>query len=320
MYQYLERIFPGQEEIVVALAGYAQKLLAQSSGGLIAGVAMVILFYSVYSMLNHIEEALNTIWQVQSPRSIGQRINHYLSLILAGPMILILAGSLKVYISRELGIDQLYLAFVGNLTSLALVVLFFAWLFAQVPNTAVSSKAAFLSAMQTGIAYFLVQSVLIESQILVSNYSAIYGSLAAFPIFLIWIQTSWVIVLFGAQFCFVYQNKLNHTWQIDINNLSFAARQNLSLRLVWVCIDQFKNYQTPTTIAQLAAAVHLPPSCVMQLLYKLVAAKVLIETNNLTHVANGYLPARSIEILNESTIIQSLNEHGINEVYTPKQI
>lgn len=66
--------------------------------------------------------------------------------------------------------------------------------------------------------------------------------------------------------------------------------------------------------------MHLPPSCVSVLTYKLVAAKVLIETNNLTHVANGYLPARSIEILDESTIIQSLNEHGINEVYTPKQI
>ena len=206
----LEKTFPGQETIVQYLSQYAHNLLDKSSGGIIAGVGLLVLFYSVYSMLSHIEQALNNIWRVSSKRAINIRISHYLSLILIAPIILVVAGSLKLFIAKQLQSLNIILSWSSWLISLALLVLFFTWLYQGVPNTKVQTKVALYGGIHTGIAYTLLQSFLIESQMVMNSYGAIYGSLAVLPMFLLWVQFSWIIVLYGAELCYARQTTINN--------------------------------------------------------------------------------------------------------------
>jgi membrane protein len=205
--EQLEKAFPGQETMVVYLSQYAHNLLNKSSGGIIVGVGLLVLFYSVYSMLSHIEHAFNNIWKVSERRPINQRISSYLSLILIGPVLLVAAGSLKLFIAKQLATFNIVLAWSSKLISLGLIILFFTWLYQFVPNARVRTKAALFGGLHTGIAYTLIQSLLIESQMLMNNYGAIYGSLAALPMFLLWVQITWNVVLYGAQLCYEWQEK-----------------------------------------------------------------------------------------------------------------
>lgn len=203
----IAKTFSGQETVVLFLTQYAQNLLAQSSGGLIAGVALLILFYSVYSMLSHVEQAFNIIWQVPDPRSFSLRVSQYLAIIFVAPIILIVAGSLQLFIAKQIHAYNLILSWSSSLSSIVLIIAFFTWLYQYMPNIKVSTKAALFGSIHTGIAYTIVQSTLVESQVEMTSYGAVYGSLAALPIFLLWIQISWIVVLYGAQLCFMAQNK-----------------------------------------------------------------------------------------------------------------
>lgn len=305
----LDKAFPGQETVVQFLSEYAQKLLAQSSGGLIAGVALLVLFYSVYSMLNHIEQSLNKIWQVPDTRDLYLRITHYLSLILVAPIILIAAGSLKLLIAKKIHDYNLVLSWSSSVTSVILVVIFFTWLYQYMPNARVKLKAALFGSIHTGIAYTLIQSFLVESQLLMNDYGAVYGSLAALPIFLLWVQISWVTVLYGAQLCFVWQNKIQADWELDINKLSITTQQDLLTKIANSCVMQFKLNLPPLTEKQIARSLQIPTCTVRQLLAKLIDADVLIETTS-----NGYQPAKNIDLLDSNAILEAINNQGIKLV------
>lgn len=310
--QQLDKTFSGQEEMINALSQYAQNLLAHTSSGVIIGVALGVLFYSVYVILNHIEETFNLIWQVPFRRRLSVRVNQYLALILAAPLVLVSAGSVKVFITQQVENNSLLLLATGHLVSLLLFVLLFFWLFKVVPNTRVERKTAFYGGLQIGVAFVIMQSVLIHSQILMTNYGPIYGNLAAFPIFLIWLLATWLLIIYGAQLCFVYQNRLEHNWQIDINKLSYNKKLELMLNICNVCIENFKQNLPPLSIANIAEKINLPCCCVLQLVMHLIAAKVLVETRTGEHFEYGYMPAVNAELLDTHTIVAAINSTALD--------
>jgi membrane protein len=312
--QQLDKTFAGQEDMINALSQYAQNLLAHTSGGVILGVAVAILLFSVYVMLNHIEMTLDKIWQVPSRRSLNVRVNHYLSLALTAPLILITAGSVKLFISKKIESYGWMLAFTAQGVSTILYILFFIWLFKYVPNIKVTRKAVLFGGIQTGIAFVIMQTFLIESQALMSNYGAIYGSLAAFPIFLIFVDLSWILVLYGTQLCFVFQNNIRYNWQIDVNRLSYNKRMELMLKITTTCIEQFKNNKPALTVKQIASQVGLPKSCTLQLLLNLVAANVLLETQANKTLQEGFVPAHDPELLDDTKIIEAINNCGVDKI------
>lgn len=312
--QQLDKTFAGQEEMINALSQYAQNLLQHTSGGVILGVAVAILLFSVYVMLNHIEMALDKIWQVPSRRSLNVRVNHYLSLALTAPLILITAGSVKLFISKKVETYGWLLTFTAHSVSTVLYILFFIWLFKYVPNVKVTRKAVLFGGIQTGLAFVIMQTFLIESQALMNNYGAIYGSLAAFPIFLIFVDLFWILVLYGAQLCFVFQNNIRYNWQININRLSHNKRIELMLKITTLCIEQFKNNRPALNIKQIASQVGLPKSCTLQLLLHLMAANILLETQSSKASSEGFVPAHDPDLLDESTIIKAINDCGVDQI------
>lgn len=307
----IEKAFPGQEDVMRFLSQYAANLLAQSSGELIAGVAVIILFYSVYNMLCHIEKSLNEIWQVTSPRNISRRVSNYISLTIIAPIILIVSGSLKIFIIKLMPEYNLLLVWFSNLLSYLLVIFLFSWLYKYMPNTKVKWETAVFGGVHAGIAYFLIQTILIQSQIFMTSYSAVYGSLAALPLFLIWVQSAWLIVIFGAQLCFVYQNKMQAAWEIDVNSLSISTRQQLLIKIAQLCVAQFNLNKPALTLTKIADEIHVSISIASKLLDQLVKANILVATTTING-NSGYQPARNTSLLDDSYILQATNNLGIS--------
>lgn len=305
----INKAFAGQEAVIDVLNQYAANLLAQSSNDVVAGVAVIILFYSVYSMLTHIEHSLNEIWQVTDLRATMRRVNNYLALIFIAPIILVVSGSLKILIIKALPESQIA-ALVGGFLSFLLITFLFYWLYKYMPNTRVKINAALFSAMQASIVYILLQSILIKSQLIISSYNAVYGSLAALPLFLVWVQASWIIVLFGAQLSFIYQNKLQHIWEIDLNNLSINSKQKLLVQITNLCIASFNTEQKSLTNEELSKKINLSMCITQQLLNLLLKAHILISTTKNNQIT--YLPAQNIARLNETYIANATNSLGIN--------
>lgn len=310
LHAQLEKAFPGQETVVQFLSQYAENLLAQSSGGLIAGVAILLLFYSIYNMLNHIEKSMNQVWQVSSQRKISLRISYYLSLVLVAPIILVVTGSLQLFIAKQINQYNFLLSLVRGVTSMSLIVLLFSWLYQFMPNIKVKTKPALIAGLHTGLAYLVIQWLLIESQLIMLNYSAVYGSLAALPIFLIWVQISWVLVIYGAQLCFALQNEVQKIWQLDIDSLAPDSRNALLLRLAHACIHNFSLDQQRFTLDDLAIELQLPVCCVRQLIAKLIQANIVIEVITTNSQVHSYQPAKDITLLSDSYILQAINQIG----------
>lgn len=200
--------FEAQKDVIQQVIAFARNMLDNTKGGLIAGVGVVVLFWSVIKVLGRIEDNFNLIWAVQS-RSLARKLSDYLTIMIIGPVLLIMSGSATVFIasqvsrlSSQVGLEDM----VGPAVTLGLLLApyvliwtLFTLLYLIMPNTRVRLGSSILGAILAGSTYQLLQVGYVRFQIGVSSYNAIYGSFAALPLFLVWLQLSWIIVLFGAE-------------------------------------------------------------------------------------------------------------------------
>jgi membrane protein len=203
----------GHEETAQMIIGFAQSLLENTKGGAIAGVGIVLLFWTVIKVLGNVEKSFNDIWGVKTARAMGRKFADYLSVMMICPVLLIIASSVTVLITTRVSSMLERLSFMGYLADVLIFVLkllpygviwlVFTFIYVFMPNTKVALKSALWGGIFAGTIYQLVQLAYISFQIGVSNYGAIYGSFAALPLFLVWLQLSWLIVLLGAELSFV---------------------------------------------------------------------------------------------------------------------
>ncbi len=171
-----------------------------TSAGLVGGALLV---WSAVSLFSNVDSALNDIWGIRRRRSIAaQAVIYWVGLTL-GP--LLLAGSVMVGHSTRTFLAGTGLRFLAVVASALLTCAFFAVLYVIVPNTKVSFRAAGVGGLAAGIAWELAKWGYTFAVAKIFRYHAIYGSVAAVPIFLLWLFLSWAILLFGARIAFVVQ-------------------------------------------------------------------------------------------------------------------
>jgi len=238
--------FQGQEEIIMRLMGYARSFIETTKGGVIAGVGILVLFWTIIRVLGNIEDSFNHIWEVKKGRSFSRKTSDYLSAMLVCPFLLIISSAVTVVIKSEvkLIVDRIALLgpispaiFVGlSLLPYCAIWILFTFVYMFMPNTRINFKSGALAGIVAGVMYQLFQYLYLSFQIGVARYNAVYGSFAAFPLFLIWLQISWVIVLFGAELSFAYQsfayqNEKSYEFEPDSTNVSYAFKKLLTLRV-----------------------------------------------------------------------------------------
>ncbi|NGX29111.1 MAG: hypothetical protein K940chlam1_01307 [Candidatus Anoxychlamydiales bacterium] len=206
--ELLER-FKEQQEIVLKVIEFAKNLIIEAKGGLIAFVGIIFLFWSLIKLLSNLEGSLNEIWQVKTTRKVKRRLSNYLALMFVIPVFFVTFISLRIYISNLISKDVVIETIFRLPLSLApylLILALFTFIYVFMPSVKVKIKYALLSAVLSSAIYQIVQAIYVNFQVGITRFNAIYGSFAALPLFLIWLQISWLIFLFGAQFCFAIQN------------------------------------------------------------------------------------------------------------------
>lgn len=306
----LQRFTVGSGEVVDNIITY----INNTKMGSVGAIGLVFLVVTVVSLLGNIEEAFNDIWGVEGHRSVYRRFSDYLSVVVSGPLLMLAAISITTSMqSQSVVLWILQRSYVGDLLILLfqvvpylIVWIAFVSLYIFMPNTKVRLKSALFGGILAGTIWQLAQWGFIHFQVGVAKYNAIYGTLAALPVFMAWIYTSWVIVLFGVEVVAAHQSRKAFLHDHEPGNLSYATREAMALVILLTVAGSFYREERPWTLERLADERHVPLRTARKLLAKLVASGYLL-------IAEGkgtYYPARDLEHIRVSTLIRDLKHQG----------
>ena len=311
---------PDQDTMVLQLISFAQNLLESTKGGVVAGIGIVVLFWTIINVIGNIEESFNYIWKIGTGRSISRKFSDYLSLMLLAPVLLIASGSITVFLDTKIAwlISVIELPEFGiwlvvkalSLSPLALMIGLFTFTFIFMPNHKINYRAGIIAGIVTGILYHLSQWAYLSLQIGVSSYNAIYGSFAALPLFVVWLQIGWMIVLFGCEVAFFLQNYEIYRNNNRYSDLSFFLKKVIALQITHLIIKNFMQLNKPLTADEIAAKLVIPIAIIQPVLSELVASHILIEFESQDEVDEVYLPAVDINRFTITYVIDALEQCG----------
>jgi membrane protein len=323
----LMKNFEGQREILQWTLDFAQRMLEMTRGGWIAGIGLLILFWSVLQVLGNIENAFNQIWQISKSRSYVRKLSDYFAILLFAPVLMILAGSFTVVITARisqiaegnsiLGYIGPALIFLIRLAPYVMMWMLFMLLYIVMPNTKVKFGAALLAGIVAGTLYQFVQWGYVTFQVGVSRYNAIYGSFAALPLFMIWVHLSWLIVLFGAELSFAYQNVKQYEFEADTENISLLLYRRMLLLVMIRVVKNFERGLPPPTSDVLSEELKLPVRLVRRVLNELLDAGLVVETVTDNPRERGYVPATDIGKITVSYVLKRWQERGSHHIRLP---
>lgn len=320
--QLLENI-PGQEEGILYIIDFARKLLDNTQGGLVAGIGVIVLFWSVMKVLGNIESSFNHIWKVRESRSFIRKFSDYLSIMLIAPILVISASSLSVFISVKvrditentelLEVFSPFILSALKLSPYVIIWILFSFIYIFMPNTRVKFWSAMFAGVLAGTIYQLVQAGYIYFQVKISNYNAIYGSFAALPFFVMWLQLSWFVVLFGAEISFFHQHRKTwHSYQY-YERLSPYLHKLLALHIAHVLIKNFAQGHPPLNAEQLMRQTQLSLALIQQSLDMLIESGVVSKTPVKRERDMAYQPAKALELLTVKSVLTALEQRGIED-------
>jgi membrane protein len=316
--------FHGQEEIIAQIIQFAHSLLQQTKGGIIAGTGVVLLLWTVIRVLSNIENSFNEIWGIKKPRSLGRKISDYLAIIFICPILLVIPGSITVAVTSHFGVitqkivilksfGPLIIFFI-KLAPYVVIWLLFSFIYTFMPNTKVNLRSAVLGGVVAGTIYQILQWAYITFQVGAAKYGAIYGSFAAVPLLLAWIQMSWLIVLFGAEISFAHQNVETYEFERDCLQASHSFKRLASLRIAHLLIKNFSYGKEPLTASQISRESDIPIRLVNEILDELVSSGIISGIKPEDRRDILYQPAKDTAILSIKYVIDTLEQHGSDNI------
>ncbi|MFH1594508.1 MAG: YhjD/YihY/BrkB family envelope integrity protein [Candidatus Omnitrophota bacterium] len=318
----------GYEEIVTNVITFAQSLLNNTKGGAIAGVGVAILFWTIMKVLGNIEISFNEIWGIKKNRSIGRKFSDYTSIMLLCPVLLIMSSSLTVFITSQIKLITEKISLLGAVSPLIFFALkllpyctlwfLFTFIYIFMPNTKVDFKSGIFAGIIAGTIYQIVQWAYIAFQIGAAKYNAIYGSFAALPLFLLWLQVSWLVVLFGAEISFACQNVDTYEFESDCLNISYSYKKLITLQIAHALIIAFHKGEKALTATDISKRLEVPIRLVRQILFELIQSGIVSEVKPEENRVIAYQPARDIGELTIENIISNLEHHGSFDIPVSK--
>jgi membrane protein len=321
--QLISKNFQTQQEVLNWLVNNAKSAIDETRGGYIAGVGMVILFWSVMALLNHIESSFNHIWQIKSSRPWNRKFTDYITIMLIAPVFIILSSSITVFVGTELNnfiSNAPILDFFKPLVSFLVksAPYFLTWvaltiLFIIMPNAKVKFIPALISGIVAGTILQLLQWFYIDLQFGISKLSAIYGSFAAVPLFIIWLQSSWIVVLLGAELSFANQNVSRYEFESEALNISNFQKRALVIMILHMIIVNFSKGEKPISAEYIAITLKIPVRLARDILQDLFNVKLVSIIHENEHKERLYQPAMDINRLTVSYVFSSLDKKGIEQ-------
>ncbi len=298
------RITSAQKEA----AKYIHHFVQTTRSGALGVTGMVLLVFIAIRMLASVEATFNDIWGVTRGRNWLWRTVLYWTAITLGPLLLIaalgLAGGPHLETARNL-VNRMPLVggFIFDLLPLIVLWLTFALVYLLMPNTKVHFAAALVGGMVGGTLWHLnnVFGFLYVSRV-VTN-SKIYGSLGLMPVFMVGLYFSWLILLFGAQVAYAFQNRRAYLQDKLVENVNQRGREFIALRMMTCIARQFQRGQPPLTLPEISAELGIPTRLGQQILQTLLAARLVTEVAG---AESAFAPARPLDAINGHHVLQAM--------------
>ena len=321
--QLLEKL-DTQGEVVVKIIDYARALLDNTKGGMIAGIGIAILFWAIIKVLGNIEKSFNDIWGVKKGRPFRRKITDYLSIMLVGPVLLMMSSGITVLMASQAEIFIQKIALLGPISPVifallkslpyATIWILFTFTYVFMPNTKVHFKSGALAGIIAGSMCQIFQWGYVSFQVGVAKYNAIYGSFAALPLFLIWLQLTWLIVLFGAEISFAHQNVDTFEFEPDALSVSHAFKRLLALRIVNLLVKHFSDGDTSWDETKISRTLEIPIRLVRQILYELVACGVISQIKVDEDETIAFQPARNPDTMTIKYVVDAIEQCGSDDI------
>ena len=309
-----------QPDVTNHLLMFSHNVLQHAKGGLIAGVGIILLLWTIISILGKIEGALNEIWEVRKARSLIRKFSDYMAMMVLSPVLLVVSGSATVLVASQItevlhkialpGVLSSLILFLLNLLPYVSIWILLIALYLVMPNAPIPIRSAVLGGVAGGTIAQIVQWIYVKFQIGVTSYGAIYGSFAALPLFLGWVQMSWMIVLFGAEMAYASEHYETYGFHPDHSRLSVSSKRLLMLRICHLLVKRFSLGAKPLTVREIAQALQIPARLVQHLLRELSDVGLVAETAKGFRGDVAFQPGMTIENITLQFAIDTYETYG----------
>jgi membrane protein len=321
--------FSGQADVLLKVFEFSESMLRETKVGVIAGIGVVLLSWSVVKVLGHIDDSFNEIWKVGKPRTIARKFTHYLFITTVCLILIIMASSLAVTMASQLkfitgklsrwGLPPAPILVLLEIIPFVLIWALFGFIFIYMPNTKVRLKSGIVAAVVAGTAYHAIQWIYIWFQIGVARANAFYGSFAALPLFLVWIQLSWLIVLLGSELSFAVQNVDTHGFPEGSENVSPRHKKVLSLLIARHVVRNLSAGEKPPTPSRISNDLGMPSLLVHRILADFSSAGLFSAVKTEEGEEATYQPTRDIRGITVKTVLDALERSGsVDLPFTPR--
>jgi len=302
LFEFLRPLGDQGYRLTASIMGFVENV----RGTLLGTIGFAFLLYTVVSMIQKVEEALNFNWHVDRPRSLARRISEYLVVMLIGPAIAVMAMVLLASIEASSvvaklsglaggGTDR------GHFAPYVMVVSLFMFVYLYMPNTRVRLWPAFVGAVSGGVLWAAVGALFARIVVYSAKTAAIYAGFAVVLLFLVWLYLSWLILLLGAQLSFYVQHPEHlRTGHEDIP-VTGALRERLALSVMFLVGERFIAGGARWSINDLAERLDVPGTVLGELLSALEAHELVLTAEDDT-----VAPARDLKAIRLDEILNAI--------------
>lgn len=314
--EWFKNSLSSQPEAAETIIGFVNSYLIHTKKGIFLGIGLLFMLWTTLMLISNIESTFNDIWQVRRQRSIFRTITDYIALLFLIPIVIVISSGLSILVAalnhhlKDSIVLGPLMSFSIELSPYLLLSIAFTALYVFMPNTKVRLSSAIIPGIIAGTSMQLFQSIYINSQIWISNYNAIYGSFAIIPFFLLWLQTSWIICLVGAELSFTRQNSEDFIGNIPTEP-SFASKVDASWKVLQIINNRFNNGEKAITAEEIKEELKISMRNINNILYDLERTHLVAEV---VHDEKGdfarYLPAESLDELSKDILTDKLANLG----------
>ena len=289
---------------------------AQGSG-VFAGIGIVLFIYTIMTLFVDIEDSFNRIWQVSKGRSWRRKISDYFAFILLMPILMVVVNAISFInfpqneLLETLRATYPFLPRLLDIITYAIILISLTFLYAFMPNTKVRFINALIAGLIAGTAFYFFQMLFLSGLLWITHYNAIYGTFAAIPLMLLWIYTSWFIVLVGAEISYAAQNVSKFSFEKETRSISRRYKDFFTLMITSVIVRRFANDQPPLTADEISEYCKSPARLTKNILNNLQNLKIISPTPSLNDDRiMAYLPALDINLLSVNYLMSRLDKQG----------
>ena len=294
--EYLHEQFPQYRVLIDQVLTFANAMIQRTKGGVIASVGVVVLFWSVIKVFNYVESSFNSIWEVRRSRSLTRKFSDYTTVIVIAPILWVISSSIGIQIQQHLlhyTSTPIVNVLLGTLSTLVIWTMF-TFVYLVMPNTKVKLRSALTAGIMAGTIF------------------------AAVPLFLIWLQTSWQIVLFGAELSFAYQNIRKFEFEKTAGEMSLEYRKKALLVIMHQIVKHFMAGGSAMSSEEIARNLNLPVRVVRDTVFALEKAGLIVPVVSPDEKTGLYVPARDIHTIRVYDVIHRVETSG-HAAFEPEQ-